>query len=283
MGLKSTLGESVQDGGGKMTGMPNTPKVSSLPTARTTNRFGARAALAAVALALVAIPGGLTLLMVEDRWAPLVRADNGARDSLHGLAMTHTVFVDFMQLISDPGSAVAWLIVLAFVVFWLLWRRLPRLALFVVITTAGSSLLNTVVKMVVQRPRPVFTHPVAHEPGLSFPSGHAQAAVVGYAVLLIVFLPILQGVWRRVAVTFAVLMVLAIGFSRIALGVHYLSDVVGGYILGAAWVAAIAAVFNTLRVDRGRWPVDVREVLGPAQEPRLSGTISDEEEPGKPR
>jgi len=266
-----------------MTDMPNTPKVSFPPTARTTNRFGARAALAAVALALVAVSGALTLLLVEDKWAPLVRSDNGARDRLHDLAVTHTVFVGFMQLISDSGSAVAWSIVLAFVVFWLLWRRLPRLALFVVITTAGSSLLNTVVKMAVHRPRPVFTHPVAHEPGLSFPSGHAQAAVVGYAVLLIVFLPILQGVWRRVAVTFAVLMVLAIGFSRIALGVHYLSDVVGGYVLGAAWVAAMAAVFNALRVDRGRWPLDVREGPGPVQGPRLSGTIADEEELGHPQ
>ena len=50
---------------------------------------------------------------------------------------------------------------------------------------------------------------------------HAQAAIVGYAVLLLVFLPILHGAWRRLAVTLAVFMVLSIGFSRIALGVHY--------------------------------------------------------------
>jgi undecaprenyl-diphosphatase len=119
--------------------------------------------------------------------------------------------------------------------------------------------------------RPVLTHPVAHESGLSFPSGHAQAAIVGYAVLLLVFLPILHGAWRRVAVAVAVLMVLAIGFSRIALGVHYVSDVVGGYVLGAAWVAAMAAAFNAMRVDRGRRPVDVREGLEPEQAPRMSG------------
>jgi len=185
--------------------------------------------------------------------------------------VTHTGFVGAMQLISDSGSALAWQIVLAVVVVWLLWRRLPRLALFVVITAAGSSLLNGVVKTSVHRLRPVLTHPVAHESGLSFPSGHAQAAVVGYAVLLLVFLPILHGAWRRVAVAVAVLMVLAIGFSRIALGVHYVSDVVGGYVLGAAWVAAMAAAFNAMRVDRGRRPVDVREGLEPEQAPRMSG------------
>ena len=254
-----------------MTVMPNAPEVSSPPSVKSTTRFGARAVLAAVALALVAVPGALILLLVEDKWAPLLRADNGARDRLHNFAVTHTGFVGAMQLISDSGSALAWQIVLAVVVVWLLWRRLPRLALFVVITAAGSSLLNTLVKTSVHRLRPVLTHPVAHESGLSFPSGHAQAAIVGYAVLLLVFLPILHGAWRRVAVVLAVLMVLAIGFSRIALGVHYVSDVVGGYVLGAAWVAAMAAAFNAMRVDRGRRPVDVREGLEPEQAPRMSG------------
>jgi membrane-associated phospholipid phosphatase len=267
-----------------MTAMPSRkmegdgPEVPPPASAKSTARFGARAVLAAVALALVAVPGALTLLLVEDRWAPLLRADNGARDRLHSFAVTHTGFVGAMQLISDSGSALAWQIVLAPVALWLLWRRLPRLALFVVITAAGSSLLNTVVKTSVHRLRPVLTHPVAHEPGSSFPSGHAQAAIVGYAALLLVFLPILHGVWRRLAVTFAVLMVLAIGFSRIALGVHYLSDVLGGYVLGAAWVAAMAALFNALRVERGRRPVDVREGLEPEQGPRMSSTTTGDEE-----
>ncbi len=263
---------------GKMTLMPNASEASSPPSEKSTTRFGARAVLAAVALALVAVPGALTLLLVEDKWAPLLRADNGARDRLHDFAVTHAGFVGAMQLISDSGSALAWQIVLAVVVVWLLWRRLPRLALFVVITAAGSSVLNTVVKAAVHRLRPILTDPVAHEPGSSFPSGHAQAAVVGCAVLLLVFLPILHGLWRRLAVAFAVLMVLAIGFSRIALGVHYLSDVLGGYVLGAAWVAAMAAAFNAMRVDRGHRPVDVREGLEPEQAPRMSGHTTRDKE-----
>ena len=123
-----------------MPSAPDAPEESSPPAAKSTTRFGARAVLAAVALALVAIPGALTLLLVEDKWAPLLRADDGARDRLHNFAVTHTGFVGAMQLISDSGSALAWQIVLAVVVLWLLWRRLPRLALFVVVTAAGSSL-----------------------------------------------------------------------------------------------------------------------------------------------
>jgi undecaprenyl-diphosphatase len=97
----------------------------------------------------------------------------------------------------------------------------------------------------------VLSDPVAGAQGLSFPSAHSQAAVVGYAVLLLVFLPLLHRAWRGIAITFALLAVLAIGFSRIALGLHYVSDVVGGFVLGAAWVAAMAASFNVVGVDRG--------------------------------
>ena len=251
---------------------------SSTEPTKSTTRFGGRAVLSAVALALVAVPGALTLLLVESKWAPLLEADNGARDSLHSFAVSHDGFVDAMQLISDSGSALAWQIILGVVVVWLLWRRLPRLALFVVITAAGSSVLNTVVKAAVHRLRPVVTDPVSHELGASFPSGHAQAAIVGYAVLLLVFLPVLNAAWRKAAFTLAMFMVLAIGFSRVALGVHYVSDVVGGFILGAAWVAAMAAAFNAMRVDRGHRRVDVREGLEPEQAQRLAGNPNDGDE-----
>lgn len=243
-----------------------------------TTRFGRRSILSAVALTLVAVPGALTLLLVKDKWAPLLEADNGARDSLHSFAVTHHGFVEAMRLISDSGSTVAWQVVLGVVAVWLLWRRLPRLALFVAITGAGSSLLNNVVKIAVHRLRPVLTDPVAHATGPSFPSGHAQAAIVGYSVLLLVFLPVLHGAWRKAAWTLAIFMVVAIGFSRVALGVHFVSDVVGGFILGAAWVAAMAAAFNAMRVDRGHRKVDVKEGLEPEQAQRLAGNLADGEE-----
>lgn len=229
--------------------MPDASEASSRPSGEPTSRRDVRVVLAAVSLALLTVPFGLTVLLVEDRWAPLLRVDDGARDSLHGYVLTHPGFLAAMRLISGSGSAAAWIVVLTLVAAWLLWRRLPRLVVFVVITAAGSSLLNVLVKTAVHRLRPVVTHPVALAHGLSFPSAHAQAAVVGYAVLLLVFLPILQGAWRRCAVTCAVVAVSAIGFSRVALGVHYVTDVAGGYVLGAAWVAAMMAVFNVMGVQ----------------------------------
>jgi undecaprenyl-diphosphatase len=125
---------------------------------------------AAVSLGLLAVLFVLTVLLVENTWAPLLRVDSGARDSLHRYVVTHVGFVTAMRLVSDCGSAAEWVVVLTPVVAWLLWRRLPRLALFVVITAGGSSLLNAVVKTTVHRLRPVLSDPVARAHGLSFPS-----------------------------------------------------------------------------------------------------------------
>jgi undecaprenyl-diphosphatase len=228
-----------------------------------------RALIAAVALVLVAVPFALLLFLVQDKWRPLARADAGARDDLHSYAVGHGPFVTAMNTLSTLGSAPVYIAVFAVVVGWLLWRRLPRLALFVVVTVAGSSLLNQVVKVAVDRSRPVLPDPVAHANGMSFPSGHAQSAVVAYSVLLLVFLPVLRGTLRPTAVAVAVLMVLGIGFSRVALGVHYVSDVLAGYVLGGAWVLAMAAAFNAWRVERGKPKASLDEGLEPEAAPRL--------------
>ena len=231
-----------------------------------------RAVLVAVALGLVAVPFALLLLLVEDKWGPLSEADVGARDALHRYALTEPAFVWVMRAFSDSGSALAWQVVMALVVVWLLTRRMWRLALFAAVTTAGSSLLNTAVKTMVHRERPVVPQPFVHEPGASFPSGHAQAAVVGYGVLLLVFLPVLKGLWRRVAVGAALVMVLGIGFSRVALAAHYVSDVLAGFVLGAAWVVAMTALFSAWRVQRGRPRVRPERGLAPEQGARLKPT-----------
>src|SRR5215211_6401507 len=154
-------------------GMPHEPAA----------RFGARALLAALALAMVAVPFGLLLFLVQDKWPPLLEVDDGARDDLHELAVGHAGLVTAMRVLSTVGSALVYLPLFAAVAGWLLWRGRPRLALFVVVTTAGSPLLNALVKLAVHRARPVLPDPVAHANGLSFPSGHAQSAMVAASLL----------------------------------------------------------------------------------------------------
>ncbi len=221
-------------------------------------RFGLRVVLSLVALVLIAVPFGLLLFLVRGEWHPLVAVDTGARDELNAFAVDNSVFVIAMKAVSWLGSAPVYAVVFAGIAGWL-WRRgMPRLGVFVVVTLLGSWALNAAVKQAVDRARPALPEPVASAPGLSFPSGHAQSAVVTAAVLLLVFLPVMSRIQRRVAVSVAAAMVLAIGFSRVALGVHYVSDVLAGYVLGAAWVAAMSAMFRT-------WQVERRQALRAAQ------------------
>lgn len=166
-----------------------------------------------------------------------------------------------MEVLAVVGSAVVYLPLFTAVALWLVRRGLPRLALFVAATLALSPLLNRLVKALVDRSRPLVPEPVAMAEGLSFPSGHAQSAIVSVSVLLLVFLPLLHGRRRVAAFALGAAYVLIIGFSRVALGVHYVTDVLAGYALGAAWVAAMAAVFRAWQRERGRPDTDASDGL----------------------
>lgn len=104
---------------------------------------------------LAAVPFGLLLFLVEDRWSPLSEVDRGARDELHTLALRHDALITALKVLSTIGSALVYVPLFAAVTAWLAWRRLPRLALFVAVTVAGSALLNALVKLAVDRARPV--------------------------------------------------------------------------------------------------------------------------------
>ena len=200
-----------------------------------------------VVLGILVVPFLLLLLLVTDKWGPLAAADQGARDGLHVFALGSPWFVGAMRTFSDSGSSLAWQIVTVVVALVLLVRRRWRLAAFVVVTIAGSSLVNSAVKATVNRDRPAVDQPFVHEPGASFPSGHSQAAMVGYGVLLLLLLPALSRGWRRAAVVLAVLMVVGIGFSRVALAAHFVSDVLAGFALGAVWLGLMTAIFRPWR------------------------------------
>lgn len=218
-------------------------------------RYGLRLSLVAIALFLVAVPFGWLLNQVS-REGSLVRSDTAAARYLNDWVSDSPAMVGALKVVTFLGAPV-WCYLLVLPTALLLWRRhFPRLAVFLVATTAGGGLLNTALKVAVNRPRPSLLDPVATAHGRSFPSGHAMSSTIVYGALLIVVLPAVSGTRRPLAVAGAAVVVLVVGFSRLALGVHYLSDVVAGYILGCAWLAASTAAFSTWRVERAREPVE---------------------------
>jgi membrane-associated phospholipid phosphatase len=236
---------------------------------RARRHFGARATLAFLAVSLVAVPFSILLLLVTAKSDPILRLDHDTASSLNSFGVAHPAFTSAMQVISRIGSPMGWWIVLTPVFGWLVYRRLPRLAVFLAVTALGSSLLNRVTKAAVDRARPHLPDPVAAAHGTSFPRGHAQAATVGCGILVLIFLPVVRRAWRTRLYVGAALVVALIGFSRIALGVHYVSDVLGGILLGAAWLLAMTAAFSAWRREEHKPPLQHGGGLEPEQRQRL--------------
>jgi undecaprenyl-diphosphatase len=130
-------------------------------------------------------------------------------------------------------------------------RRQWRLAVYLLVTGAGALILDPVLKSLVGRLRPAVAHPIAHGIGNSFPSGHALGSIVCYGAVLLVFLPAARGRWRTAFIAMIVALVALIGISRILLGVHYLSDVVGAWAVGIAWLGLTAFAFELTREAAG--------------------------------
>ena len=135
--------------------------------------------------------------LVETAFSPLEHLDRDVAEDLHEDVLAHPIFTAAMRVVSHTGKALVWWLVLTPVFFWLLSRRLNRPAAFVAVTAIGSSLLNLSIKTAIDRTRPELPDALVVEPGTSFPSGHTQAAIVGYGVLLLVLLPVIGRRHRR--------------------------------------------------------------------------------------
>ena len=236
-------------------------------------RFSRRALLVFLAALLAAAAFVVVLVLVAVSFSGLVDLDRSTANRFHRIAVAHPAFTELMKLLSDSGTSVAWWIILGLAACWLAYRRLPRLVAFVLVTGVGSYLLNNAVKLLVGRARPKLSDPVAIAGGKSFPSGHAQAAIVGYGILLVVFLPAIPPRWRRPVTALAALLVLLIGFSRIALGVHYLSDVIGAYLIGTVWLLGMIAVFRAWRREQGQPDAGTMAALERGLEPEQADRL----------
>jgi membrane-associated phospholipid phosphatase len=202
-------------------------------------------AAAAVAVAVL-VPFALLAILVADGWAPLHNTDASISTGLHDWAVQHpgwVVVTKWWTNIFDPNPLRLAALILA---GWL-WRRGARgAALWVVTTMAAGGILGVLLKLLVERHRPAFLEPVARAAGYSFPSGHALNATLAAGVFVLVLLPLVRRKWLLWAAGATV--VVLTGLSRIVLGVHWTSDVVAGWLLGAAVIAATTMAFTRRRV-----------------------------------
>lgn len=212
---------------------PQTPRPALSP------RPSAALAAGTVGIALFTV----LLALVAAEWSPLMTLDRTVAESLHrhavaepGLVRVNRVLTDWFW---DPWTMRA-LIAVAVITLW--WRGARLLALWVAAASLLGSLLSQGMKAAVDRERPRWPDPVDSAHFSAFPSGHAMTAVVSCGLLL--WLLRLYGagpaLWA-VAVAVAVVSAIGVAVTRVYLGVHWLTDVVGGGLLGVAVVAFTVA------------------------------------------
>ena len=135
----------------------------------------------------------------------------------------------------------------AVVALLLLLRRHWQLTGIWVVALLGILPINGNLKALFQRVRPLHDHGFIVEPGWSFPSGHAFGSIVFYGIVAYRLLRLLPQRFHRMVIATAVLLVGVVGVSRILLQVHYFSDVMAGYAVGAAWLVLCIGMAEHLR------------------------------------
>ncbi len=245
-------------------------------------RFGRRALLGWIALLLGAVPFLLLWLLVQASWSPLAALDGEVAASLNEAVSGSPMLVSVLTAVTDLGGTGVGVLVMTLATVFLLIRGQRRLAAFVATAGLGLAVLGPLTKAIVDRARPVVESPVIETPSnASFPSGHSMTAMVAWGALLLVTLPSVRRGARPWLVAATVLVVVAVGVTRLALGVHFVSDVLAGWALGAGWLAVTAAAFRGWQHDRqlhDAVPLDPLDVppaeathLAPSRDPVLPG------------
>jgi membrane-associated phospholipid phosphatase len=172
---------------------------------------------------------------------PLTIADAQLSTWLHSHgspSLTRVMFV-----ITFFGSTQAATLIAVPFGLYLLWRRRFYWLAAVVSSIVGGMLLNRLLKYAFHRPRPFFNDPLLKLTSYSFPSGHTMTATVLYGVLAAYFFTTTTDWHYRVLIVLsASFLILLVGLSRMYLGAHYLSDVLGAMAEGLAWLSLCLTV-----------------------------------------
>ena len=221
---------------------PVDPAVASAPASAV--RPAARAAGVLVVEGLVALIVSLVVLgsIAEGvRDQEVFALDTWATPYLHGIASP--ALDALMNGLTTMGSSLVIVPVFVLVMAGLLWKHRYGSALFLGVASGGALVLNGTMKLIFQRPRPQL--PWAQVlPDYSFPSGHTMNGVVFYLALAVIAWSIFGRRVGLLSVIVAAVLAIGIGVSRIYLGYHYFTDVIGGLLAGVAWLLIVGAAFH---------------------------------------
>ncbi len=171
-----------------------------------------------------------------------VQLDDGVITWLHGYWGPYTnQLLLLLTMLGDP-YVLGLLLIAVGVALLARGRWIDALGLAV--AGAGAGIINELLKSVFQRVRPDLFNGPFHLTTYSFPSGHSMGSIACYGMLAFIGIRLLRGRGAKIALGLAAaLLILGVGLSRIYFGVHYPTDVIGGFLAGAAWlVIAIAIV-----------------------------------------
>jgi len=163
----------------------------------------------------------------------------------------------FLSLLGAEVLAVLMVLLLGVLALQRRWGS----AVGLLLTVVGAQLLNNVLKDWFHRTRPAPVEGLIPAQAFSFPSGHAMVAAAFYLFVGYLAWRLLPGRWRIICAALLVTIAFLIGLSRLYLGVHYLTDVVAGYIAGFAWTDAVIIAGHLL----GRRLPARRGTVGPTQ------------------
>lgn len=188
----------------------------------------------------------LTLTMaLTAHWHPVETLDHGVARWAYDETYGHAVPTGIWIAVAAAGQPIVLRVLLILTGVYQFWRGRRLLAGWLIAVPLAENLIAPAAKYLLNRPRPHWLHPIAVEHTTSYPSGHAAGAgMFAAAVLLLGFITIRSATVAWVIAASGLLVALAISADRIFLGVHYLSDVVGGGLLGVAitvagWIAVL--------------------------------------------
>src|SRR5437763_3481870 len=177
---------------------------------------------------------------------PLSGTDHGIATWFHA-HLTRT-FAAVLRVFAEFGSGEWIALVLACLVLFFIWKRWWPSLVTLVVAVPGGMLLNEWLKLAVHRQRPFVDGPFVDWSGYSFASGHTIAATLLYGQLALFILPAMKARhWRWLTVSSAALLVGLVGFSRIALGAHFLTDVLAAILFGIIWLALCVVLSKPIR------------------------------------